>query len=172
MLSGMDARMQKMKFSQARIDEDERMRGADESGLFASLRSADFAGRLHRGALERLEPRERHVSAQARHVGSRLGYLRMGALHPAQQRTKPLPQAPPQLPPYQPQLTPQAPPGPPQQAPALTQYRVPDARQRKLAIRKLDGTEVYAGLGSAFWDWADLLAPSGHGSRVVRFPVE
>ena len=33
------------------------------------------------------------------------------------------------------------------------QYRTPDARQRKLAIRKFDGTEVYVGLGSGFFDW-------------------
>ena len=33
------------------------------------------------------------------------------------------------------------------------QYRTPDAGQRKLAIRKFDGTEVYVGLGSGFFDW-------------------
>ena len=51
-LSGMDARMQKMEASQARIDEDERMRGADENGLFASRLGAEFAGRQHREDLE------------------------------------------------------------------------------------------------------------------------
>uniref|UniRef100_A0AAV1UJ69 Uncharacterized protein n=1 Tax=Peronospora matthiolae TaxID=2874970 RepID=A0AAV1UJ69_9STRA len=30
---------------------------------------------------------------------------------------------------------------------------VSDARQRKLAIRKFDGTELYQGLGSGFADW-------------------
>ena len=33
------------------------------------------------------------------------------------------------------------------------QYHTPDARQRKLAIRKFDGTELYIGLGSGFFDW-------------------
>ena len=60
MLSRMNARMPKMEASQARIDEEERMRGADESGLFASMLGADFAGRLHRGALELSDLRERH----------------------------------------------------------------------------------------------------------------
>uniref|UniRef100_A0AAV1VNE6 Uncharacterized protein n=1 Tax=Peronospora matthiolae TaxID=2874970 RepID=A0AAV1VNE6_9STRA len=50
MLSGMDARMRKMEALHARIKEDERMRGADESRLFTSTLEADFAGRLHRGA--------------------------------------------------------------------------------------------------------------------------
>ena len=33
------------------------------------------------------------------------------------------------------------------------QYRTPGARKRELAIRKFDGTEVYVGLGSGFFDW-------------------
>ena len=79
--------------------------------------------------------------------------MRMEARHPAQQLAEPLPQPHPQLPPYQPQPMPQVPLGPPQQVHAPTQYRTPDARQRKLAIRKFDGTEVYVGLGSVFFDW-------------------
>ena len=78
MLSGIDARMQKMEASQARIDEDERMCGTDESGLFASILGGDFAGSLHRGALELFDLRERHGSAQARRVGGRLDDLKMG----------------------------------------------------------------------------------------------
>ncbi|CEG35824.1 hypothetical protein F443_12138 [Plasmopara halstedii] len=31
--------------------------------------------------------------------------------------------------------------------------RVPDERQRRLTIRKFDGTELYRGLGSGFLDW-------------------
>ena len=49
MLTGMDLQMQKMEASQARMDEDERMRGAHESELFRSELGADFAGRLHGG---------------------------------------------------------------------------------------------------------------------------
>ena len=33
------------------------------------------------------------------------------------------------------------------------QYRTSDARQRKLAIRKFDGSEMYVGLESGFLDW-------------------
>ncbi|CAI5705834.1 unnamed protein product [Peronospora effusa] len=32
-------------------------------------------------------------------------------------------------------------------------HRVLDARQRKLTIRKFDGSELYHGLGSSFLDW-------------------
>uniref|UniRef100_A0AAV1UEI5 Uncharacterized protein n=1 Tax=Peronospora matthiolae TaxID=2874970 RepID=A0AAV1UEI5_9STRA len=71
------------------------MRGADESGLFASMRGADFAGRLHRGALELSDLRERHGSAQAQRVGGRLDDWRTEARHPLQQRAEPLPQPPP-----------------------------------------------------------------------------
>ncbi|RMX68145.1 hypothetical protein DD238_008565 [Peronospora effusa] len=52
MLTGMALRMQKMEASQARMDEDERMRGAHESDLFRSELGADFAGRFHGGAME------------------------------------------------------------------------------------------------------------------------
>ena len=46
-------RMKKMELSQARIDEDERMRGAVESGMFSSMLGACFAGKqLHRDALD------------------------------------------------------------------------------------------------------------------------
>ena len=52
MLSGMGERMKKIKLSQARLAEDERMRGPADSGMFGSMLGADFAGRLHRDALE------------------------------------------------------------------------------------------------------------------------
>ena len=32
-------------------------------------------------------------------------------------------------------------------------YAIPTASQRKLNIRKFDGTELYKGLGSGFYDW-------------------
>ncbi|CAI5705533.1 unnamed protein product [Peronospora effusa] len=38
-------------------------------------------------------------------------------------------------------------------APVLQGYRTPDARQRKLAIRNFDGSELYQGLGTGFQDW-------------------
>ena len=52
MLSGMDERMKKMELYQAKLDEDERMQGVVDSGMFGSMLGADFAGRLHRDALE------------------------------------------------------------------------------------------------------------------------
>ena len=52
MLSGMNERMKKMELSQSRLAEDERMQGAVDSDMFGSMIGADFAGRLHRDALE------------------------------------------------------------------------------------------------------------------------
>ena len=52
MLMGMDMRLQEMEESQARMEEDERMRVAAEREMFSSMLSADFEGRLHGGALE------------------------------------------------------------------------------------------------------------------------
>uniref|UniRef100_A0AAV1TI68 Uncharacterized protein n=1 Tax=Peronospora matthiolae TaxID=2874970 RepID=A0AAV1TI68_9STRA len=37
--------------------------------------------------------------------------------------------------------------------PGLNGYGMPSASQRKLNIRKFDGTELYRGLGSGFFDW-------------------
>ena len=51
-LIDMNERMKKMELSQARLAEDERMQGAVDSGMFGSMLGADFAGRLHRDALE------------------------------------------------------------------------------------------------------------------------
>ena len=51
-LTGMDMRLQEMEESQARMEEDERMRVAAEREMFSSMLGADFEGRLHGGALE------------------------------------------------------------------------------------------------------------------------
>uniref|UniRef100_A0AAV1TBI4 Uncharacterized protein n=1 Tax=Peronospora matthiolae TaxID=2874970 RepID=A0AAV1TBI4_9STRA len=37
--------------------------------------------------------------------------------------------------------------------PGLNGYGMPSSSQRKLNIRKFDGTELYRGLGSGFFDW-------------------
>ena len=151
--------MQKMEASQARMDEDERMRGAHESELFRSELGADFAGRLHGGAMELEELHDRQPQQQPQRASARLDDLRMLAGQKLQQRADPLPQPPAPLPPYQPPPEPLATPAaqgqPVQQWHQVTpmQYRTPDARQHKLAIRKFDGTEVYVGLGSGFFDW-------------------
>ena len=149
--------MQKMEASQARMDEDERMRGAHESKLFRSELGADFAGRLHGGAME--DSHDRQPQLQPRRAPVRLDDLRMRSGQQLQQRADPLPQPPAPLPPYQPPPAPLAMPAaqghPVQQRQQVTpmQYRTPDARKRELAIRKFDGTEVYVGLGSGFFDW-------------------
>ncbi|RMX68213.1 hypothetical protein DD238_006537 [Peronospora effusa] len=102
MLTGMDLRMQKIEASQARMDEDERMRGAHESELFQSELGADFAGRLHGGAMELEDLHDRQSQQQLRRAPARLEDLRMRAREQLQQRADPLPQPPAPLPPYQP----------------------------------------------------------------------
>ena len=94
MLSGMDARMQKMEASQARIVEDERMRSADDSGRFISMLGADFAGRLHGGALKLSDLREIQGSKQKQAAMGRIDGLRIGPRRPTQHRVEPLPQPP------------------------------------------------------------------------------
>uniref|UniRef100_A0AAV1UQE2 Uncharacterized protein n=1 Tax=Peronospora matthiolae TaxID=2874970 RepID=A0AAV1UQE2_9STRA len=138
LLNGMDERVKKMKLSRARIDQDERMRGAVDSGMFTSMLGADFAGKLHRDALDCSDL----TSHQARLCVDR-------------QRAQRAQQPPVQIPAYQPSPMPhrQESPAAPMQSPLPTQFRTPDARQRKLAIRKFDATEVYVGLGSGFFDW-------------------
>ena len=60
--------------------------------------------------------------------------------------------APPLGHPQAPQVGPAAAPTPVAAYVPVGQYRVPDARQRKLAIRKFDGSELYVGLGSNLFD--------------------
>uniref|UniRef100_A0AAV1T842 Polyprotein n=1 Tax=Peronospora matthiolae TaxID=2874970 RepID=A0AAV1T842_9STRA len=55
--------------------------------------------------------------------------------------------------PQAPQVGPAAAPPPAAAYVPVGKYRVPDDRQRKLAIRKFDGSELYQGLGSNFFDW-------------------
>ena len=90
MLSRMDLEMQKMKASQARMDEDESMRGAHESDLFRSELGADFAGRLHGGAMELENLHDRQPQQQLQRAPARLEGLRMRAGEQLQQRIDPL----------------------------------------------------------------------------------
>ena len=108
MLMGMDLRMQRMEASQARMVEDERMRGAHEIGLFRSELGADFAGRLHGGTIELDNLHDRHPQQQGRCAPARLDGLRMQARQQPQQRADTMPQPPAPLPPYQPPPAPQA----------------------------------------------------------------
>ena len=62
---GMDDHMKKTMLSQARIDQDERMRGAVDIGMFSSMLGADFAGKLHRDALDWSDMRSHQVPRPA-----------------------------------------------------------------------------------------------------------
>ena len=130
------------------------MRGAADREMFSSLLGVDFAERLHGGALDFADLHEQ----PARRAPSRLDGLQTRARPAPQQQADPLPQPPALMPPYQPPSPPQVMPAAQslpmqQQQPVMAiQYLTPDARQRKLAIHKFDGTEVYVGLGSGFFD--------------------
>uniref|UniRef100_A0AAV1ULS3 Uncharacterized protein n=1 Tax=Peronospora matthiolae TaxID=2874970 RepID=A0AAV1ULS3_9STRA len=107
-VTGIDLRMQKMKASQARMDEDERMRGAHEIEVFRSELGVDFAGRLHGGAMELMDLHDWQPQQQLRRAPARLEDLRMRAGEQLQQRANPLPHPPASFPPYQPPPVPQA----------------------------------------------------------------
>ena len=131
------------------------MRGSTEIMLFNSLLGVDFSGRLHGGAMDLADLQEQ----LAKRAPPRLHGLRTRAIPSPQQRAEPLPQLSATMPPHQPPSLPQAMPegqAPPMQhqKPAMAmQNHTPGARQRKLEIRKLDGTEVPLGLGSGFFEW-------------------
>uniref|UniRef100_A0AAV1V901 Uncharacterized protein n=1 Tax=Peronospora matthiolae TaxID=2874970 RepID=A0AAV1V901_9STRA len=111
-LAAVTDRLSKLESSQRVRDEDERMLGAVESGMFASKLGANMRGRpMTIDALKSLEEKP--------------------AAHRARERW-PENEAMP---------------------PAIGHYGMPSASQRKLNIRKFDGTELYKGLGSGFFDW-------------------
>ena len=106
--------------------------------MYTSMIGADFASKLYRDVLDCSD--------------FPIHQVRLCVVH---QRAKRAQQPPVQIPAYQtiPLLHRQEPPSAPMQSPSPIQFRTPDARQCKLAIRNLDRTEVYAGLGSGFFDW-------------------
>uniref|UniRef100_A0AAV1UHK3 Uncharacterized protein n=1 Tax=Peronospora matthiolae TaxID=2874970 RepID=A0AAV1UHK3_9STRA len=63
MLMGLEGRMERMEASQMHMDENERLRGAIESGLFSSLlgRNMGNAGPMHLDALGNSPPRRQAV---------------------------------------------------------------------------------------------------------------
>ena len=63
MLDALSSRMERMETSQIRINEDERIRGAIERGLFASSLGANLGTRTMR--MDALEPVERKPPARA-----------------------------------------------------------------------------------------------------------
>ncbi|CAI5707058.1 unnamed protein product [Peronospora farinosa] len=134
MLMGFEVRMERMEASQMQINENERLRGAIESGLSTSLLDLNMgsAGPLHLDALGN-SPQRRQVAspAHAAHVEP----LGPQYVAPEPRQRFIMQQAPQQ-----------------EHQAAGPAHRVPDARQRKLTIRKLDGSELYHGLGSGFLD--------------------
>ncbi|CAI5734965.1 unnamed protein product [Hyaloperonospora brassicae] len=138
---GLEERVMRMEASQIKAEEDERMRGAIESGMFSSALGCEFGREtMTRDALG-FAPAVRN--APLSHGPSQ--YSRDAPL--LRQYAPPLGQ------PQAPQVGPSAAPTPAAAHVPVGQYRVPDARQRKLAIRKFDGSELYQGLGSNFFGW-------------------
>ena len=157
MLTALTDRMQAVEASQMQIDEDEQLRGAIDSGFFASALGRGMGGTtLHRDALGYDAPRQPRGRVRVTQPGDSIfqlfGPQYVGPRQPAGA-------ARPQAPRYTPLSPPDfedvhAPVPPMQQTPTQeSPLCAPDARQRKLAIRKFDGTELYQGLGSGFADW-------------------
>ena len=122
------------------------MLGAVESGMFASKMGANMRGPLM--TIDALGTPERKPAAPPAYKREYdLGVSRFVTLEPPDARL-------PQQHPAPMQAT-----SPPQQAaslqayvrPGQTGYGMPSASQRKLNLRKFDGTELYRGLGSGFF---------------------
>ena len=164
MLDALSSRMERMETSQIRIDEDKRMRGVIESGIFASALGAYLGTRTMR--MDALEPVKRkpparaplaHASTPSRDYSpfESLG-PRFPALppQPHQMRARPPVSAPATAEEHEDRAR-----GVARVAEQPTRYThqqmnvgTPDARQRMLTVRKFDGTELYRGLGSGFFD--------------------
>uniref|UniRef100_A0AAV1T508 Uncharacterized protein n=1 Tax=Peronospora matthiolae TaxID=2874970 RepID=A0AAV1T508_9STRA len=136
-LSSVTERLATLESSSRVRDEDERMLGAVESGMFASKLGANMRGRPM--TIDALGSPERKPTAPpAYQRADEPGVSRFATLEPPGARL------------------PQQQPAPPQAdvRPGLNGYGMPSASQRKLHIRKFDGTELYRGIVSGFFDWA------------------
>uniref|UniRef100_A0AAV1V3T6 CCHC-type domain-containing protein n=1 Tax=Peronospora matthiolae TaxID=2874970 RepID=A0AAV1V3T6_9STRA len=156
-LTALTDRMQALEASQMQIDEDERLRGAIDSGFFASALGRGLGGTtLHRDAPGYDAPRQPRGRVRVTQPGDSLfqqfGPRYVGPRQPAGAARPQAPRYAPVSPPDFEEVHAAVPPM--QQAPTQElPLRVPDARQRKLAIRKFDGTELYQGFGSGLADW-------------------
>ena len=183
-LESMTSRMDRLKMSQMQIDENERQRGSIDSGLFDSalgrgigrgLMSCEALGfmPLRRSPEPPASPPPRlRAPAMGQSLVEPLS-LRVSPLPPQQQQASVMQQG------YAQQalaiqqayaqkayatMQQRAAPAPVDApAPVLQGYQKPDARQRKLAIRKFDCSELYQGLGAGFQDWRRLFI------RAVNF---
>ncbi|CEG49030.1 conserved hypothetical protein [Plasmopara halstedii] len=142
--------MTQMEASQLKRDEDERMLGAIESGMFHSALGNGRGGTpmhidaLGHSPLQRWDVQGRAYIQRTHEAGRQPARSEWGAQRgevPQQTQFRS-----PQFAAakdYARRMEPVA-----QQA-----IRVPDERQRRLMIRKFDGTELYRGLGSGFLFW-------------------
>uniref|UniRef100_A0AAV1V2L8 Uncharacterized protein n=1 Tax=Peronospora matthiolae TaxID=2874970 RepID=A0AAV1V2L8_9STRA len=157
-LAALTDRLASLESSQRVRDEEERMLGVVESGLFASKLGANMRGRPMTidaiGDAEEKAPVPRGYQRATDLGASRFASLeppRARAAPQLQQRapaSAPTPQEHAALPPPQQFAPPQA-----YVRPGLNGNEMPSASQRKLNIRKFDVTELYRGLGSGFFDW-------------------
>ncbi|GAB9471347.1 unnamed protein product, partial [Globisporangium polare] len=132
--------MERLEVSQVKRDEDERLQGAIETGVFESAFGRGFqASRMRVDALLQTPPRVKLPAPRAPNFQSSAYFGHQGY---AGRQGQPMPQT---------QQMPQQQMPPPVYAPPRN--GVPDARQRKLSIRPFDGKELYEGLGSGFLDW-------------------
>uniref|UniRef100_A0AAV1UNK0 Uncharacterized protein n=1 Tax=Peronospora matthiolae TaxID=2874970 RepID=A0AAV1UNK0_9STRA len=131
-LAALTDRLASLESSQIVRDEEERMLGAVESELFASKIGANMRGRPM--TIDAIGDAEEKAPVPR-------GYHRAPASVPPSREYAALP-PPKQVAPPQAYVL-----------PGLNGYGMPSASQRKLNTRKFDGTELYRGLGSGFFDW-------------------
>nr|BAP68810.1 RxLR effector candidate protein [Hyaloperonospora arabidopsidis Emoy2] len=159
MFDALSSRLERTETSQIKLDKDKRMREAIESGLFASALGGNLgAATMRIDALEKPERKPPLVRAPTPSQAYSPFHL-LGPLFPA-------------LPPQPQQMR------APATAPATAEEHAAgaygaahaasypprywhqqmhvgtlDVRQRKMKVRKFDGTELYRGLGPGFYDW-------------------
>lgn len=142
----------KLESSQCVRDEDERMLGAVGSGMLASKLEANIRVRpMTLDALGPLKEKLEALRARARwpDIGESM-FVSLAPLRgqPSAQHRMPARAAEPTAAPRQEALPPAT-----HTEAAIGNYGIPTASKRKLNIRKFDGTMLYKGLGSGFFDW-------------------
>lgn len=143
-LAALTDRMEKMESSQRDREDQERMMGAVESGMFSSAFGANARARPMTIDALTDSPEHKPVARPPRAREPEIEESMFASFAPARAHA-PTPGAVPR---------PADGPAPSGQAPnAAAFYATPNASQRKLSIRKFDGTELYKGLGSGFLDW-------------------
>ncbi|CAI5716836.1 unnamed protein product [Hyaloperonospora brassicae] len=139
MMTALTDRIQALEASQLQIDENERLRGAIDSGVFASVLGRGMGGTtLHREALVYDAPRQPRGRVRVKQPGDSL-FQQFGPqyVNPRQPAGAARPQAPRYAPVSPPDFKDVHAPVPPTQQEPMQELplRVPDAQQRKLAIR-------------------------------------